>query len=142
MALIGGLFGSHPYGVDPRQGALLAMAAGMLYGGYIMLMRRASGGIASVLPLAHATLAAAITAAVLGLAFGGLDLRPSWPAHGWLLLSAPHAQERVGDALARLVAVSGLDSMNTVLWLAAGVSATWWIVQLSVPDRRRRIEVR
>ena len=61
---------------------------------------------------------------------------------GWLLLSAPHAQERVGDALARLVAVSGLDSMNTVLWLAAGVSATWWIVQLSVPDRRHRIEVR
>jgi drug/metabolite transporter (DMT)-like permease len=92
VALIGGLFGSHPYGVDPRQGALLAMAAGMLYGGYIMLMRRASGGIASVLPLAHATLAAAITAAVLGLAFGGLDLRPSWPAHGWLLLSAVSGQ--------------------------------------------------
>ncbi|MGD0051142.1 MAG: hypothetical protein ABSD03_04875 [Vulcanimicrobiaceae bacterium] len=61
---------------------------------------------------------------------------------GWVLLSAPHAQERITDTLARVIAVSGLDSMNTVLWLAAGVSATWWIVQLSVPDRRRRIEVR
>jgi drug/metabolite transporter (DMT)-like permease len=92
VGLIGGLLQRHPYGVNPGQGALLAVAAGVLYGGYIMLMRRASGGVASVFPLAHATAAAALTAAVLGWCFAELNLQPAWSAQGWLLLLAVSGQ--------------------------------------------------
>ncbi|HTW86254.1 MAG TPA: hypothetical protein VMD91_19435 [Candidatus Sulfotelmatobacter sp.] len=59
----------------------------------------------------------------------------------WLVGSAPHAQERIAQATSHLIAGAGLESMNTVLWLAAGVSATWWLLQLTLPARPRRIEV-
>jgi drug/metabolite transporter (DMT)-like permease len=92
VALIGGLLQDHSYGASPSAGALLAVAAGALYGAYIMLMRRASGGMASVLPLAHATAAGAITAALLGWCSGELALQPAWSAQGWLLLLALSGQ--------------------------------------------------
>jgi drug/metabolite transporter (DMT)-like permease len=92
VVLISGALQSGGYGVDPTQGTLLAVAAGVLYGGYIMLMRVASDGVPSILPLTHATLAGAITAAILGGAFGELDLRPPASAQGWLLALALSGQ--------------------------------------------------
>lgn len=88
VVLIGGVLDANPYGAHPVQGSALAVAAGSLYAGYILLVRRASGEQASVGPLLHATLAAALTALALGAVVGQLDLRPSWPMHGWLLLLA------------------------------------------------------
>jgi drug/metabolite transporter (DMT)-like permease len=35
---------------------------------------------------------AAVASAVLGVAVGNVDLAPSWPAHGWLLLLALSSQ--------------------------------------------------
>lgn len=58
-----------------------------------------------------------------------------------MVLSAPHASERLSDGVLRLVQAGGLTSLSTLLWLAVGVSAAWWLSQISVPARRR-IEIR
>ncbi len=55
----------------------------------------------------------------------------------WALASSPHAGERLSDTTMRLIAAGGLDSFSTALWLAAGVSAAWWISQMSFPTPRR-----
>lgn len=88
IVLISGVLEASPYGAEPLRGAAYAVAAGALYAAYILLLRRASGGAASVTPLLHATLGAAVGAVLLGVALGELDIAPSWPAHGWLLLLA------------------------------------------------------
>jgi hypothetical protein len=54
----------------------------------------------------------------------------------WLVVSSPHATERATNAIARLVEAGGLTSLSTLLWLAIGASAAWWITQLSIPSRR------
>ena len=43
----------------------------------------------------------------------------------------------VADAATSLLEAGGLTSLTTVLWLAVGVSATWWISQLTFPSPRR-----
>jgi hypothetical protein len=58
----------------------------------------------------------------------------------WTVVSSPHLTERATDAITRLVEAGGLTSLSTLLWLAIGGSAAWWITQLSVP--KRRVEVR
>jgi hypothetical protein len=55
----------------------------------------------------------------------------------WVLASSPHFVERLSDASARIIQAGGLDSLSTALWLAAGVSAAWWISQMSFPTPRR-----
>ncbi|HZO95480.1 MAG TPA: hypothetical protein VFB22_17150 [Candidatus Baltobacteraceae bacterium] len=60
----------------------------------------------------------------------------------WLVVSAPHATERIGALAVDAVQTSGLTSMYTLLWLAVGASAAWWISQLSVPQRAPRTQSR
>ncbi len=61
----------------------------------------------------------------------------------WLLATTPLAGEQLADAAAYAVrTTAGLTSTYTVLWLAVGMSAAWWISQLSVPTTRNRIEAR
>jgi hypothetical protein len=60
----------------------------------------------------------------------------------WLVSSAPHATERIAGALISAVETAGLTSPTTVLWLAVGASAAWWISQLTFPSSRGRIEAR
>jgi hypothetical protein len=60
----------------------------------------------------------------------------------WLVADTPNATEQIANALVYAVQTSGLTSTYTVLWLAVGVSAAWWISQLTVPASPRRIEVR
>ncbi len=54
----------------------------------------------------------------------------------WLVLSLPHATERIGALAIETVQVVGLTSSYTLLWLAVGASAAWWISQLTFPGRR------
>lgn len=115
IVLISGALEENPYGAEPLRGAAYAVAAGALYAAYILLLRRASGGAASVAPLLHATLGAALAAVLLGLALDELALTPSWPAHGWLLLLAV-----LGQAVAWLlltVPISRLPASATSLAL-------------------------
>jgi hypothetical protein len=61
----------------------------------------------------------------------------------WVVATTPRATEQLTDALAYAAqTTAGLTSTYTVLWLAVGMSAAWWISQLSVPTSRRRIEAR
>ena len=59
----------------------------------------------------------------------------------WMVLAQPHASARIAFALTDAVQQSGLFSLATLEWLAAGASAAWWLSMLSVP-RARRVEVR
>ena len=61
----------------------------------------------------------------------------------WLVATTPRAAEQLADAATYAVqATAGLTSTYNVLWLAVGMSAAWWISQLSVPTTRNRIEAR
>jgi hypothetical protein len=55
----------------------------------------------------------------------------------WLVASAPNAGANFVDLVGRVVEDGGLTSMTTMLWLAVGMSAAWWISQLSFPTTRR-----
>jgi hypothetical protein len=61
----------------------------------------------------------------------------------WLVATTPRATEQIGNAMIYAVqTTAGLTSTYSVLWLAVGASAAWWISQLSVPTTRNRIEAR
>jgi hypothetical protein len=59
----------------------------------------------------------------------------------WVVLSSPRLVDGFSEKLSRLIETGGLTSTSTLLWLAIGISAAWWLSQLSVPPRRR-IEIR
>jgi hypothetical protein len=61
----------------------------------------------------------------------------------WQFATTPRAAQQIADAVMSAVqTTAGLAGTYTVLWLAVGASAAWWISQLSVPASRSRIEVR
>jgi hypothetical protein len=60
----------------------------------------------------------------------------------WAVAGTTSASQRIVEALVDTVQTAGLTSTYTVLWLAVGVSAAWWISQLTVPSSRNRIEAR
>jgi hypothetical protein len=61
----------------------------------------------------------------------------------WVVATTPRATEQIANAATYAVqTTAGLTSTYTVLWLAVGVSAAWWISQLSVPNTRNRIGAR
>jgi hypothetical protein len=62
----------------------------------------------------------------------------------WAVATTPRGVEQLSDAVTYAVqTTAGLTSTYTVLWLAVGMSAAWWISQLTVPaTRRNRIEAR
>ncbi|MGW6494590.1 DMT family transporter [Nonomuraea angiospora] len=86
VVLISGVFDSAAYGRDPVMGVLAGIATSISYAAFLLLMK--AGPARSVGPLAHATVVATVVIALLSPLFGGADLMPSWPAHGWLLLLA------------------------------------------------------
>jgi hypothetical protein len=60
---------------------------------------------------------------------------------GSLVLTAPHLTNRAIETTAHLAEAGGLTSITTLLWLAVGGSAAWWISLLGF-RRGGRIEVR
>jgi drug/metabolite transporter (DMT)-like permease len=93
VVLISGVVGADAYGDRPGLGVVLGIATALAYSGFLLVLRagnrdpRRPAG-----PLLDATIAAALGSAVAGVGLGELDLAPSWPAHGWLLLLAVSAQ--------------------------------------------------
>jgi hypothetical protein len=72
---------------------------------------------------------------------GTLVAVAAWLA--WLVGTTPHANEQLANAVTSAMQMTAeLTSTYTVLWLAVGISAAWWISQLTVPTTRNRIEVR
>jgi len=88
VVLISGIIGSgDAYGQDPVLGVLFGIGTGIAYAGFLLVQRRANADHRRPAgPLFDATLSAAVFSLLIGLPLGEVDLVPSWPAHGWLLL--------------------------------------------------------
>jgi len=93
VVLISGAIGSGAYGDDPARGVLFGVLTAITYSGFILLLREAGRDLRRPAgPLFDATAVAAVVSAIAGAAIGDVDLVPSWPAHGWLLLLALSSQ--------------------------------------------------
>jgi len=123
VVLISGVIGADAYGEDPTLGAALGLLAAAAYSGYLLLLRAGNADQAHRAgALLDATLVGGLGAAVAGLALGDLDLVPSWPEHGWLVVLALNSQVvgwlLISYALPRLPAI-----VTSVLLLLQPVSA-------------------
>lgn len=96
VVLISGVVGAGAFGDDPRAGVAFASVTAFAYAGFLLLLRQASAGETGSArpagPLCDATLVAAVVAALAGALTGRLDVEPTWPAHGWLILLALGSQ--------------------------------------------------
>ncbi len=111
VALVTGLGRSGTFGDRPVLGVALGVTAAVFYGVFLLAYRRSNRSLAPALgPLLDATAGALVGSLVAGVALPVLafDPRPSWPAHGWLLLLAVGTQIvgwlLIGYALPRLPA--------------------------------------
>lgn len=93
VVLVSGALEHGAYGADPRRGAVYGVLTGLAYTGFLLVLRHGQLGVVGPAgPLFDATLSCTIGCLVAGLALGDLDLTPSLPALGWLLLLALSAQ--------------------------------------------------
>ena len=88
VVLISGLADrAEAYGRNPALGVVFGVGTGIAYAGFILVQRQANrdvrrpGG-----PLLYATAVSAAASLAVGWPLGELELAPTWPAHGWLLL--------------------------------------------------------
>jgi drug/metabolite transporter (DMT)-like permease len=89
VVLISGVIGQGAYGRDPVLGVVLGVATGVAYAGYLLILRRGNSDIRRPAgPLLAATASAAVCTLLIGAPLGELDLLPTWPSHGWLLILA------------------------------------------------------
>jgi drug/metabolite transporter (DMT)-like permease len=93
VVLISGVVGAGAYGDSPGLGVIFGVATSFAYAGFLLVLRRGARDLRRVAgPLFDATLVGALGSMLLGPVSGGLDLVPSWPAHGWLVVLALSAQ--------------------------------------------------
>ncbi len=93
VVLISGVIGDDPFGANPARGALFGVLTGVAYTGFILVLREMGRDLRRPAgPLFAATLMAALVGIAAGALLGELDLRPSWPAHGWLVTLALTSQ--------------------------------------------------
>lgn len=109
VLLISGVLDDRAYGDAPMLGVVFGLATAVAYAGFLLVLRAGTRDARRPAgPLFLATLASAITTLPAGWALGELELAPSWPAHGWLLLLALSAQVLgwllIGAALPRVPA--------------------------------------
>lgn len=126
VALVSGLGRADSYGENPVLGTVFGLIAALMYAGYLLALRRSNKAHAPAAgSLMDATAGAALTCLVAGPLVGGLELVPSWPEHGWLLLLALGPQVlgwlAIGYALPRLPAAETstfilLQPVLTMVW--------------------------
>ena len=89
VVLISGVVGGDAYGRNPLLGVVFGVATGAAYTGFLLVQRGANADWRRPAgPLFDATLSATIFSVLIGLPLGEVQLAPTWPAHGWLLLLA------------------------------------------------------
>jgi drug/metabolite transporter (DMT)-like permease len=115
VVLISGVVGGSAYGSNPQLGVILGLGCAAAYAGYLLLIRKGRDRSRVAGPIMDAAIACCLTAAVIGLVGGDLNLMPSWPAHGWLLVLALSAQFAGGLLIA--VALPRLPAVHTSLLL-------------------------
>jgi drug/metabolite transporter (DMT)-like permease len=115
ILFISGVVGGSGYGRDPGLGVVLGLIVATSYGAYLLLIRKGRDRIHVAGPIFDSTLACLVAASIAGVAVGDLDLAPTWPGHGWLLLLALSAQVAAGMLLA--LALPRLPAITTSLLL-------------------------
>ena len=132
MALISGIADTDPYGEDPIKGVVFGTMAAFFYSSFLILFRYSNRELApSSSVQLDATAGAALGLLVLGLlplssmAIEPLDLQPTWPGHGWLIVLAMLCQVTgwlaIAYALPRLPAAHTsfavlLQPVLTLVW--------------------------
>lgn len=87
VVLISGVIGTGAYGENPALGVFLGLLTGLAYGGFILVQRGANADRRRpASPLFDATLSSAVITLAVGLPLGEIDMMPTWPAHGYLLI--------------------------------------------------------
>ena len=140
IVLISGVIGAEAYGDDPALGVLFGVLTGIAYSGFLLVLRAGNRDLRRPAgPLLDATASAALGCAVAGLLLGELDLAPSWPAHGWLLLLAVSAQ--VVGWLAISMSLPRLPAARTSLLLTVQPAATVIFAMLLVDEDPSRVQL-
>ena len=124
VVLVSGMVGGDGGGTHPLAGIVYGLGTSVAYTVFLLILRRTSGSTPHVVgPLAEATTGAAAGALLLGLVFGGLQLRIGWPSLGWLLLLALLSQTLgwllITSSLPRLPAA--ISSLTLLLQPAAAM---------------------
>ena len=89
VVLVSGMVGGDGGGTHPLAGIGYGVGTSVAYAVFLLILRRTSASTPHVAgPLAEVTAGAAFGALLLGLVFGGLQLRIGLPSLGWLLLLA------------------------------------------------------
>ena len=97
VVLISGVIGEGAYGTNPGLGVVLGIVVGIVYAAFLLVLRHGNSDLRRPAgPLFDATLVGAAASLVIGLPLGEVDLVPTWPAHGWLLLLALTSQVLAG----------------------------------------------
>jgi drug/metabolite transporter (DMT)-like permease len=118
IVLISGVLGADAYGDEPTLGVLFGILTAVAYSGFLLVLRAGNRDVRRPAgALLDATAAAAAGSAAAGVLLGELELVPSWPAHGWLLLLAVSAQVLgwlvISVSLPRLPAAQTALLLNT-----------------------------
>jgi drug/metabolite transporter (DMT)-like permease len=129
VTLVSGLGQGDAFGSNPLGGTLLALLAAIFYATFLLAFRHSNDERAPAAgPLMEATLGAAVTSLLLGLAGPGIDFAFSWPAHGWLVALAVGAQViawlMIAYALPRLPAVE----TATIILIQPALTMLWGAV--------------
>ena len=95
LTLISGITDSDPYGEDPVKGVIFGIMGAFFYSFFLIMFRYANKELAPVSSVQFdATAGAALGLLILGLlplssvAIEPLNIQPTWPGHGWLMLLA------------------------------------------------------
>ncbi len=115
VLLISGILGGGAYGRDPVLGAVVGLLTAASYAAYLLLIRKGRDTRRIAGTILDATAACAVGSAVGGLLVGDLDLLPSWPGHGWLVVLALSAQ--VGGGLLIAIALPRMAAVTTSVLL-------------------------
>jgi drug/metabolite transporter (DMT)-like permease len=124
VAGVSGMVGGDEGGGHPLAGIGYGLGTSVAYAAFLLILRRTSAGSPHVAgPLAEATAGAALGSLLIGLAFGGLQLRIGWHSLGWLLLLAMSSQTvgwlLITSSLPRLPAA--VSSLTLLLQPAAAM---------------------
>ena len=93
VVLISGLIGADAYGDEPMLGVVFGIVTALAYSAFILVLRAGNRDLRRPAgPLFDATLAATLGSLLIGVPLGELDLRPTWPEHGWLVALALSSQ--------------------------------------------------
>lgn len=126
VGLVSGVGQAGAFGSNPVLGTGLALLAALLYSGFLLGFRASNEMKAPPAgPLLEATIGALVSTSLVGLLWTGIDLTPTWPAHGWLLALALGPQAlawlMIGYALPRLPAVE----TSTIILLQPALTLVW-----------------